>query len=190
MNTTLFVPIVEGQGEVGAVPKLLYRICAEKAPFIIPRVNEPIRVKANQFIQNGDVFAKYYGLAAAKARMHQPSGRVLIFLDSEDYCPAQLGPRLMQQAVSLNAGVRCDVILAYREYETWFIASARSLGLPENQEIPEDPCLNRGAKEWLSRNLQIQYSEVRHQAEFTQRMDLDSALVVPSFARLVRKIAG
>lgn len=130
-------PIVEGHGEVEAVPALLHRIALE-APNHALRVNAPIRVKAGSFLNDGTYFRKQIILAAAKAA--QAAGFVLIILDCEDHCPATLGPSLLERARTIRNDVSYLVVLAYREYESWFLAAARSLrgmrGLAEDLDPP------------------------------------------------------
>lgn len=103
MSSPLIVPIVEGHGEWEALPLLLRRILAESGTGSFPSVNSPIRIKAGSFLRDQDYFARYITLAAAKAA--QGGGTVLILLDCEDDCPAELGPRLLAMA----RAVRNDV---------------------------------------------------------------------------------
>lgn len=132
-------PIVEGHGEVEAVPALLHRIAQGETQNITLRVNSPIRVKAGSFLNNDTYFRKQIILAAAKAA--QANGFVLILLDCEDDCPATLGPSILSRARAIREDVDYLVVLAYREYESWFLAAARSLrgvrGLPEDLEPPD-----------------------------------------------------
>ena len=124
--------IVEGHGEVDALPTLLRRISQTAAPGQTLNVNQPIRIKSGSYLNDKDYFRRYTLLAAAKAA--QSNGFVLILLDCEDQCPAQLGPALLARAQAVRNDVSYLVVLAYREFESWFLASARSLrgcrGLP------------------------------------------------------------
>lgn len=98
----LIVPIVEGHGEVEALPLLIRRVFEEFHPGVYPIVNPPSRVKAGSFLNNHDYFKKYIELAAAKAA--QGGGVVVILLDCEDQCPGTLGPRLLAEAQGVRAG--------------------------------------------------------------------------------------
>lgn len=184
MSTRLIVPVVEGHGEVQALPVLIRRIFAAYAPEVVLRINPPSRIKAGSFLNDEAYFAKYVSLAAAKAA--QDDGSVLILIDCEDDCPAELGPRLLEKATKVRDDVPYLVALAYREYETWFLASAESLGFPSHP----DPEAVRGAKEWLSRQMPEPYDPIRHQAEFTARFDLEVARTVASFDRLVAQLTN
>ena len=184
----VIVPIVEGQGEVQAVPNLLHRIVAFIAPDALLQVSAPIRVKAGSFLQDDEYFRRHLLLAGAKAAQRQ--GYVLILLDCEDDCPARLGPDLLRRASAVRNDVRVIVCLAHREYETWFLTAAFSLrgccGLSHQLTPPAALEAHRGAKEWLSRHMPYPYDPVQHQLELTRTMDLEQAQQNQSFRRLVR----
>lgn len=188
MTEVLIVPIVEGHGEVGAVPALLHRINEESCARVRLRVNPPTRVKASQFLQFGPEFQRHVALAAAKARQ-SPASIVLVLLDCEDDCPKRLAPVIREQLLASAHDVDFLVALAYREYETWFLAAAESLrrhhGLPIDLSAPGQPESIRDAKGWISRHLRPRaYDEIVHQLAFTRVFDLEAASAVPSFARL------
>lgn len=186
----VIVPIVEGQGEVHAVPNLLHRIVAAAAPDALLRVSAPIRVKASSFLQDDEYFRRHVLLAGAKAAQSQ--GHVLILLDCEDDCPAELGPILLRRASEVRSDVSILVCLAQREYETWFLAAVLSLrgccGLSDQVTPSQKSEAHRGAKEWLSRHMSLPYDPVQHQLELTRAMNLEQAQQNQSFRRLVHKI--
>lgn len=188
-------PIVEGHGECEALPALLHRIAQSVAGREALRVNSPIRVKLGSFLNDGDYFQRYVKLAAAKAA--QEGGSVLILLDCEDQCPAELGPKLLTKAQAVRPDVNIIVTLAYREYETWFLTAAQSLRglhtLPPDLDPPEDPETIRDAKGWLSKQMRHGYDPVRHQPDFSRKFDLDAARANPSFERFyhcIREFLG
>ena len=86
--------IVEGHGEVQALPVLLRRLASVVDPETDLHLNPAIRVKVASFLdeKDGGYFEKYIELAARKAKAW-PKSCVLILLDCEDFCPAELGPR-------------------------------------------------------------------------------------------------
>jgi hypothetical protein len=182
--------IVEGHGEVEALPALLHRI-ARLSPFTgVLLVNPPLRVKSGSFFNDHDYFHKQVTLATAKAA--EVNGSVLILLDCEDDCPATLGPKLLRRAQAVRANVNILVALAYREYETWFLTAARSMrglrGLPPDIEPPEAAESIRDAKGWLSARMNVAYDPVIHQLEFTRKFDLEAARANRSFDRLCHRI--
>lgn len=192
MSGPLVVPIVEGRGEVEALPLLIRRIFAEYRHGVYPIVNPPIFVKAGSFINVQNYFQKYVQLAANKAA--QSDGTVLILLDCEDDCPGTLGPRLLADAQIVRSDIKYAVALAHREYETWFLAAAHSLrgcaGISDQLTAPQNPESIRGAKEWLGRHMPVSYDPIIHQAKFTANFDLHLARAVPSFDRLINKLIG
>lgn len=187
MSNYFIAPIVEGHGEVLAVPILLQRILRDFRPNIMLCVNPPLRVKAGSFLRDDNYLAKYVELAARKAKGR---GSVLILLDSEDDCPAQLGPQLASRAVAVRPDVPIVVALAHREFETWFLAAAHSLrrvcGLPVDLEPPAAPEAIRNAKGWLNARMAAAYNEPNDQPALTSQFSFDEAAAVPSFARLRR----
>jgi hypothetical protein len=185
-------PIVEGHGEIDALPALLHRIRESLPSAAMLQINPPIRVKSGSFLNKRDEFVRHVELAATKASARQ--GSVLILLDCDDDCPAELGPRLLRQAILVHDNVPMFVALAHREYETWFLAAAASLrgvaGLPDDLEKPPRPDGLRDAKGWLAQRMPDGYDPIRHQLVLTRRMDLGQARSTSSFDRLYRHVAA
>ncbi len=130
---------------------LLHRIAADAGFPQRIHVNAPIRVASGSFLNDDNQFRRHVTLAAEKAKARSVS--VLIVLDSEDDCPATLGPALLGRARAVRDDVPILVALAWREYETWFVTAASSLagrhGLPVDLQPPPAPESVRGAQEWL-----------------------------------------
>ena len=190
MNPILIVPIVEGHGEYKAVPVLLHRMAEDRQVYHL-KVNQPIRVKASSFFQRREEFCRYVQLAANKAA--QGNGLVLILMDCEDDCPAELGPSLLERAKEARSDVQYLCVLAHREYETWFIAAADSLagysGLKTDLSSLLNPESRRDAKGWLTENMPNDtYEPIRHQAKFTAQFSFEQAETVPSFKRFRDKL--
>ncbi|MDG5497275.1 DUF4276 family protein [Niveispirillum sp. BGYR6] len=192
------VPIVEGKGEVEAVPILLRRIAAEVGGWV--KVNPPIRVASGSFLNREEERRKYVGLAANKAI--QGRGHVLLMLDCDQEagdrrqaCPAELGPSLLAQLRVIRPDVSMFVALAHKEYESWFLAALESLagqaGLPADVQAPNDPEAKRNAKGELGRLLGRNYGyDDELQRQFTELMSLQQARRAPSFDRLYQWVAG
>lgn len=192
MSHSYFIaPIVEGHGEVQAVPVLLRRLANEFAPASQLNLNYPIRVKAGSMLNDGDYFRKHIELAARKA-IQWPNSCVLILLDCEDSCPRELGPELLNRAKACRPDVTIFVVLAYREFETWFLAAAKSLrgvcGLPIDLEPPVDGEALRDAKGWLSKRMPHPYNEPDHQPKMTAVFAFEEAKAARSFARGFNKL--
>lgn len=185
-------PIVEGHGEETAVPILLRRLNEAMEPSRWLTINEPIRVKAQAFFKMGDDFRRFVSLAAGKAAQEQ--GGVLILMDCEDDCPATLGPKLLAAAKGVRGDVPYLVVLARREFETWFIAAAPSLqgvcGLSGDLTTPDYFEDIRDAKGWLGRQMPNGYKETEHQQRLAARFDLTQARRADSFDRLFQRLPG
>ncbi|WP_081271349.1 DUF4276 family protein [Variovorax paradoxus] len=170
--------IVEGDGEVAALPVLLRRICEWQTPETPARIPVPIRVYKDRFLNRETEFRRHLLLAAAKC---ENNGWVLVLLDADDDCPALRGAEILRRAQEIVPHRNISVVLANREYEAWFIAAANSLhGLrsftlndPQDAATPEIP---RNAKGWLAKRMGgAGYNETTDQPAFSARMDLQQA---------------
>lgn len=183
-------PIVEGHGEVEAFPSLLHRIARDVGFKGLLIVNPPIRVKRGSFLNDDEYRRKQLTLASGKAA--ERKGLVIVLLDCDDDCPVNLGPELYRKAISIRDDISTLIALAYREYESWFLAAARSLrghrGLPADLESPADAEEIRGAKEWLGRRMDTPYDPITHQVEFSRAIDLTEARANASFDRLYNRV--
>jgi hypothetical protein len=117
-----FVCIVEGHGEAEAVPVLVRRIAQELDPADPASVVSIFRVPRNRLVLAGELERRI----EIAARRVQGKGAILILIDSDDDCPARLGPELQQRARAASS-LPVAVVLAKREFEAWFLASAASL---------------------------------------------------------------
>lgn len=170
-------PIVEGDGEVAAVPVLLRRLAAWRTPGVPTDILPPIRVRRDRFLNRDEEFTRYLRLAAAKC---EDGGWILVLLDADDDCPAQLAPQVLARAAECIAHRSISVVLAKREFEAWFIAAAESLNgyrdfLVDPEEVidAETP---RDAKSWLRQRIAGHvYGETTDQPAFAARFDLEQA---------------
>src|SRR5579859_3423474 len=111
--------VVEGHGEREAVPTLIRRI--GHAHQVIANVSQPIRISRSRLVKK-DELEKAVTLAAM--RLTGPGG-VLVLVDADDDCPAELGPQMLAWAAGGNLPV--SVVLAKVEFEAWFLAAATSI---------------------------------------------------------------
>ena len=183
---TLIAPIVEGHGEETAVPELIRRIAYEIGVFDV-KVAKAIRVHRGER-DNRSEGERGVRRGACK------EGAVLVLLDADGDCPAQLGPRLQLRAEAAAAGVAVSVVVAKEEFEAWFIAAAQSLrgqrGLAPNLLPPQDPEAIVGAKEWLTaRRVDGQaYKETLDQVALAAVVDLGAARSAESFDKFYREV--
>jgi hypothetical protein len=182
--------VVEGEGEEGAAPLLVRRICAEVLQFLAMKTARPVRVPRGKLVRPAEL-ERAIRLARIRNRSEGP---VLVLLDADEDCPAELGPRLKSSALAICEPEAVSIVIPRFEFEAWFLAAARSLsgkrGLREGLTPPDDPEGIRGAKEWLSRNMVPgrKYKETVDQAALVQAMDLRAAQSCKSFERLCREI--
>jgi len=169
--------IVEGDGEVSALPVLLRRLASEREPVASVNLLPPIRVRRDKFINKDDEFSRQLYLAAAKSG---DDGWILIVLDADDACPADLGQQIYERAQQHIPHRRLSVVLANREFEAWFIAAARSLqgfrgfSSATNEHMQAETL--RNAKGWIREHMQGgTYSEILDQPAFAARIDLQQA---------------
>lgn len=174
-------PIVEGHGEVEAVPVLLGRFIAEANAVAEANawdivIGRPIRRNRNQLIKQPEL-AKAVGLA----RIQPGCDAILIMFDGDRDCPAELGPTVQRWAAAVAGGIPCEVVLPHREYEAWFLAAMESLrgqrGILQDAESHPEPETPRGAKEQLEARMPAHksYVETVDQAAFSAKFNFAAA---------------
>src|SRR4030042_271062 len=167
------VPIVEGYGEVEAVPILLRRLL-ESAKVYQVGVARPIRIPKTRLLKKGGIEN-----AVRLARLHPACAGIIIILDADDDqdCPKRLAPILLKRARRTSPSIPVSVVLAKREYEAWFIGCIDSLrgqrGISDQATRPANPEEIRDAKTWLSRSMDKKYKETIDQAALSKGMDLN-----------------
>lgn len=171
--------IVEGQGEVAALPVLLRRISAWRSPELLFSCQAPIRVARDRFLNKDSELSRYLQLAAAMAG---EDGKILVLLDADDDCPLQIAERISAKAREVLPQKQVSTVLANREFEAWFIAAAPSLNgyrtfmfdiaAEQTPRSAEEP---RNAKKWVEMRMARSYSVVLDQPAFAAHIDLQQA---------------
>jgi hypothetical protein len=183
--------VVEGHGEVKATPLLFRRIAQEIDPTVRLEVLQPIRRPRGSLLRSEErELERAVELAALKVR---PNGGVFVLLDSDDDCPAELAPQLLNRTTLPGMGLPVSVVLPKREFEAWFLAAAESLRgkrrLPADLAFPHNPEEVRGAKQWLrDRMSDHTYSETIDQPALTAMFDLSQARRAKSFDKCYREL--
>lgn len=195
MPATIF-PIVEGHGEVRAVPILLRRIAQEVGSGTLV-VLAPFRAKRSLLLKpDDDTLRRALGLARAKLAVagegQGSTTLVVILIDGDDDCPRKLADDLRERARALQSDLRVEVAVAKREFEAWFLAAAVSLRgkhrVRDDAQAPKHPEAIRGAKERVERDLLVdrsRYSETADQPALAALMSLEEASATRSFRHLV-----
>ncbi|NLE37759.1 MAG: DUF4276 family protein, partial [Pirellulaceae bacterium] len=121
----------------------------------------------------------------------EPRG-VLVLIDADDDCPAELGPELLARAGRIRPDIPLGVVIAKSEFESWILAGIEGLrgkrGIPDDVRPLDDPESIRDAKGRLSR-LMGTYKETVDQPALTSHFDLHQARRrSDSFDKLCREI--
>jgi len=186
-----FYAIVEGHGEVEAAPVLLRRLLAEADCQNIG-VGRPIRRTQAQLRSKEGI------QAGVRLAILQPEcAAVVILFDGEDDCPKELAAQVRAWARAAAVGTPCDVVVAYREYETWFLAALESLrghyGIAKDATAPANPESRRDAKGALEECMPPEraYSETGDQPAMSAVFDMGLAhRRNRSFRKLVKAIGN
>lgn len=182
--------VVEGHGEVQAVPVLVRRIAAELGHGV--RVPRSVRIRRNRVDRAGE-FERAVELASRDAG---ETGLILVLLDADRDCPAQLGPALAGRAEAVRPDGVIRVVLAKTEFESCFLAAAASIGgrrgISGSVASPADPEAIRDAKgvlsSWMPSNRS--YRPSRDQAALAAVFDLRAARSAPFLRQAVAGRGG
>lgn len=183
--------IVEGHGEVEALPILLRRIAGALDPQIVLSLPQPIRISKSKLVRPNQL-EKAVEIAAVNTG---GQGAILVLIDCDDDCPAEQAPELMARVTATRADLPGAVVLAKHEFEAWFLAGAESLrgqrGLQDDLVGPPDAESVRGAKEWLSARMPAgaSYRETLDQAALAAVVDLEMVKrASPSFRKFHKEV--
>jgi hypothetical protein len=185
------VSIVEGHGEVEALPVLVRRILLEQDPPGFADILRPRRIAKGSLLRQGEL-ERYVEIAADQIAFH---GAILVVIDSDcELLPCVIGPELLARAKLARPDKPIGIVLAHCEWENWYLAAAESLAgrreLRADIASPEHPESIRGAKEWLSKRMQPgrAYSPTADQAALAASLDLNAARRAPSFDKFYREV--
>lgn len=130
----VLVTLVEGQSEERAIGVLLRRLMIE-VPVVQPA--RPFRIKRNKIVRPGELERSM--LQAVRSRPEASS--ILVLLDADQDCPAELGSALLARAeadTDLPVGVVCPKC----EIEAWILAGIESVrgvrGVRLDAAAPDD----------------------------------------------------
>jgi hypothetical protein len=171
MNRIL--PIVEGDGDLKAVPVLLRNLLAwhdlHETQILSPH-------KRGELPKVAAGFDNYFRMALKE------NAAILLVLDFDcEYCdcPFLEAEKLYQRAQAIHNGWPFKIAFLVKEFESLFLAEAQAaanvLTLPPGTEFPDTPETIRDAKGWLSkaRPKGASYKPTVHQAKITAQLDFE-----------------
>lgn len=169
--------VVEGAGDRSALPVLLRAHLYADHEFR-DILGKPVPAHGREKA-TGDGGIEGY---VATAGLRPGCVGVLVVLDGEGDCVAELGPTLLQRASSV-IGKPVRIALADRDFESWIYASAESLDL--NLEYAENVAGQGAIKAALKPQ---KYVKPTWQPRLASRMDLPVAIGrSPSLARAIER---
>lgn len=183
---SVLIPVVEGYGEVEAVPVLLRRLLRAARIFDLD-IGVPHRRSRSELAQE-DRLRRIVEVAR-----REPGCRgILVLLDADDDCPRMLRDKIEPWVIDAARGVPCGVVVPNREFEAWFLASLESLrgqrGISEAAVSEPSPEAPRNPKKALERWMATRaYKERTDQMMLAERFDLAQAYRRSrSFRRLIK----
>ncbi|KXB29191.1 hypothetical protein AT959_18570 [Dechloromonas denitrificans] len=185
------LPIVEGHGEIPAVPILIRNILATRG------IHDVQPLSAWRHGEYPSVAKKFDSIFLAAIKENAPILWVMDF-DSKDHdCPVKEEQNLLARAESLRPGWPIKIAFLVKEYETLFLIDETATrkvfpDIPAKTSFPENPENIRGAKEWLSKarpSSGSAYKETVHQAKITAHLNFELLRARSSdFAHLERAV--
>ena len=186
------VCVVEGDGEVVALPILIRRILSDFQVFDV-EIARPFRTRRDRFLRNTDERTKMIKGAAAG---HQSGDVVLVLLDADDDLICRLVENHLNGIRGLADPVDIGFVLATKEFEAWFIAGIESLRgfrrIREDATRPRDPESIRDAKGWIRAAMLAPaiYQATIDQAKLAAKFDWQMARKYsPSLDKLCRELS-
>lgn len=197
MSRLRIASIVEGDGEVSALPELLRRVWTELLNGEYIDVLRPIRCKRDKLIRSHfNELPRMVELASKllNAKRDATPELILVLIDAEDEFACQLGPILLKRGKECRPDFDVSCVIANHCYETWFAAASDSLiahlDLTGDSQLPTDPEQADLRKSWVSKRIRrAKYSETVDQVRLTAAMDLSQCRANSrSFDKLCREL--
>lgn len=176
--------VVEGDGEVAALPILIRRHLHENRSIYDIEVAKPKNSKGRGNLEAPGGVERY----AQHAALPSDICGVLVLCDSDDDPVCQFGPEIGRRAENAVPTKPVIATLAVAEFENWIVASSETLG---GEPLSDDPDYENLSAEAIIRAWRFPRSYVKplHQPGYAQKLDFDLVRSrCPSFARLLRCI--
>ena len=173
------VPIVEGPGEVEAVPKLLWKLLTEMGRSDI-QIEHPQNAHGCGNLTTSGGIERFVKNAWTK----RECGAVLILVDADKQCPVQIAADFSRRIIAIGVRFPVVIVVAKCEYETWFLASLETIAgvplngghaLPADLVYPDEVEDRVGVKGWITQQFPKGriYKETIDQASMTRLIDLE-----------------
>ncbi len=177
MSRLRIASIVEGDGEVLALPILLRRIWSELLGGEHVEVLRPNRCKRDRLVNASyNELARFVELAVQQlsAKRDATPELILILVDAEDDLACESGPALLKRSQDCRPDLEMTCVIANHCYETWFAAAAVSLiacgRLRSDASVVGDPENADLRKSWVKQHInRAKYSETADQQDSPQR---------------------
>lgn len=171
------VPIVEGQGEVEAVPALLLKLLWEMNRHDV-QVGSPRNAHGCGNLTSPGGLEKFI----QHCWKERDCGAILVLMDADEECPLEIARGFSERVQAMGAKHPVVTVIAKCEYEAWFLASLEKIageelqgraGLPAELMYPGDVEARVGVKGWLSQQFPEGriYKETLDQKPMTERLD-------------------
>lgn len=159
--------VVEGHGDLVAVPEMLRRYLALRGHSGV-QVGRPLNAKNRAKLLKAGELERFSELA-----LRQPgAAALLVVFDADKDLACEIGPAALSRLVP-QIRVPVKVCVAIREFENWIMASAETVF--DGLEPPVDP-EGTGAAHAIKQALKPRaYVKPRDQPALTKRIDFDLA---------------
>lgn len=184
---TAILPLVEGDGDLQAVPELIRRIAILHEAYDVSVLRPHKRGDLPKVLNN---FERFFEAAV----IDENSGILWIMDFDCDFCDDVIEQEtsLRDRANRLRPGYPFEVCLLVKEYESLFLHDPKALQKtfptwPPDASLPTHPEEIRDAKGWISKTLPkgIAYKPTTDQKRITAQLDLlHLRKHSPSFGRL------
>lgn len=176
--------VVEGDGEVGALPILVRRHLHETREIYDLGVARPKNSKGRGNLDAPGGVERYSQYAA----LSEDVCGVLVLCDADNEMVCEYGPEMQNRADSAVPNKPVMVTLAVSEFENWIVASSETV---EGVAAPDVADFESISAEPIIRSWRHPRSYVKplHQPGYAQKLDFDLvAGRCASFARLLRSL--
>ncbi len=149
---TTIISVVEGDGDVAALPGLLGRILLEmynRSDVLVAQGKTMVvNAKGRSTLENRlEKFIQY-------AQYRSECDAILVLLDTDGDCPVSLAQGLLRRCEKLGLTCPIEIVCAHRCYESWFLASLDAIkgqcGIRGTAVLPQDAEDIQNPKQWLT----------------------------------------